>query len=52
MKKYKDTFKKKKEDLLVFNVSENKDILKILDFLNMSKDLNFTLPYELKSNYE
>ena len=45
-------FQKKKEDLLIFNVSENKDILKILDFLNMSKDLNFNLPYELKSNYE
>lgn len=45
-------FQKKKEDLLIFNVNENKDILKILDFLNMSKDLNFDLPYELKSNYE
>ena len=45
-------FQRKKEDLLIFNVNENKDILKILNFLNMSKDLNFDLPYELKSNYE
>ena len=45
-------FQRKEKDLLIFNVSENKDILKILNFLNMSKNLNFDLPYELKSNYE
>lgn len=45
-------FQRKEKDLLIFNVSENKDILKILNFLNMNKELNFDLPYELKSNYE
>ena len=51
-KEIQDYFKKRKEDLLIFNVSENSNILKILNFLNMKKDLNFELPHELKSNYE
>jgi hypothetical protein len=51
-KEIEDYFQNKKEDLLIFNVSENSNILKILNFLNMNKDLNFDLPHELKSNYD
>ena len=45
-------FKKRTEDLLIFDVNKNKDISKILDFLNMSMKLNFSIPHELKSSYE
>ena len=51
-KEIEDYFQKKKEDLLIFNVSENTDILKILNFLKMKKHLNFEIPHELKSNYD
>ena len=51
-KEIQDYFQKRKEDLLIFNVSENSNILKILNFLHMKKDLNFELPHELKSNYD
>ena len=43
-----DYFKRRTEDLLIFNVNENQNILKILNFLNMSDKLNFILPHELK----
>ena len=51
-KEIEDYFQKKKEDLLIFNVSENTDILKILNFIKMKKHLNFDVPHELKSNYD
>ena len=42
----------RRSDLLIFNVNENRDISKILSFLNLSNQLNFNLPHELKSNYK
>ena len=45
-------FTDRKSDLLIFNVNENRDISKILSFLNLSNQLNFNLPHELKSNYK
>ena len=45
-------FASRKSDLLIFNVKENKNILKILTFLDLSYQLNFNLPHELKSNYK
>ena len=47
-----DYFKKRTEDLLIFDVNENKDVFKILNFLSMNSKLNFALPHELKSNYK
>jgi len=51
-KQIKDYFEKRKKDLLIFDVNKNYNISKILDFLEMKKDLNFQMPHELKSKYK
>ena len=51
-KQIQDYFEHRKKDLLIFNVSENYNISKILDFLEMKNNLNFEIPHELKSKYK
>ena len=51
-KQIQDYFEHRKKDLLIFNVSENYNISKILDFLELKNNLNFEIPHELKSKYK
>lgn len=51
-KQIQDYFQERKKDLLIFDVSKNYDVSKILDFLEIKNSLNFRMPHELQSKYK